>query len=209
MPNMNRIHHSSGILDSIGILFLLVAVSAVINTIYQGNFYGIFWLCYTGLFLISLGILLRKDYLLMSQLNILLIPLFVWMVDFISFFIMGKTLFGITAYMFIPGHWLSKLIGLQHFFTIPLAIYALGRIGIRSRGSWKYSFIQLTSFFIFGRLFIPLEKNINYVFRWGMSDVFPSYFYPVLWFLSFFCVILISEMVIVKLIGKNHSKKSR
>lgn len=205
---MNRIHRYSGKLDSIGILFLVIAVGAVVNTIYQGNFYGIFWLCYTSLFLISLGILLRKDYLLMSQLNILLIPLFVWMIDFISFFIMGKTLFGITEYMFIPGHWLSKLIGLQHFFTIPLAIYALGRIGIRSRGSWIYSFIQLTSFFIFCRLFTPLEKNINYVFRWSISDFFPSYFYPVLWFLSFFCVILVSEMMIVKIIGINQTKKS-
>ena len=203
------IGRTSRMLDCIGLLFLFIAVSAVVNTIYQGNLYGIFWLCYTGLFFISFDILFIKDYLIMSQLDILAIPLFVWMIDFISFFILGYTMFGITEYMFIPGHWLGKIIGLQHFFTIPLSLYALGLIGIRRRGSWKISSIELTSFFIFCRLFTPQVKNINYVFRWGVSDIFPSYIYPVLWFLSFFCVILITEMILVKLIFQNHSKKSR
>ena len=66
------------ILNILGIFFLILSISAIINTIYRDNVDGILWLCYPVLFIISIGLLLKKDDLISSQLNILTIPLTVW-----------------------------------------------------------------------------------------------------------------------------------
>ncbi|MBS3080097.1 hypothetical protein J4221_01380 [Candidatus Pacearchaeota archaeon] len=192
------------ILNILGIFFLILSISAIINTIYRDNVDGILWLCYPGLFIISIGLLLKKDDLISSQLNILTIPLTVWSVDYFSFFIFGETLLGITDYMFMDFPLTSKLISFQHVFTLPLSFYALYLIRLKTKDIWKISFVQLILTFIITRLLTSSESNINYVYRFNKLEILPDIIYPVAWFLAFFIIVFITNYAIEKLLKNNN-----
>jgi len=120
-----KINWESIILLLIGAAFFSLGYSAVINTAVNENTDGILWFCYAGLMLMGIGVLGRKPNLILSQLNILVIPLIFWNIDFFAFLINGESLFGIVDYFFEVGPIISRIITLQHLFTLPLAFYAL------------------------------------------------------------------------------------
>ncbi|MEN9625875.1 MAG: hypothetical protein RL557_203 [archaeon] len=183
----------------------MLALAAVINTIYQKNPEGIVWLCYIGLFIISVGMLFKNDTLIVSQLNILAIPLSIWIIDFFSYFYLGntgQTILGITEYMFTEGNLFSKIISLQHFFTIPFSLGVLSIIKIKQKHAWIFSTIQLAIIFTISRLFTSPEKNINYVFRFAEYDLISPSLYPLAWFAVFFLMVVITEVILIKLVSE-------
>ncbi|MEK6872252.1 MAG: hypothetical protein AABX16_05090 [Nanoarchaeota archaeon] len=195
-----------GILYFLGVLFLIIAITAVINTIYIDGVSGTLWLCYAGLFIIGIGILLRKDYLIISQLVILAIPLLVWITDFLFYFFTGSQFLGITDYFFTDGNLLGKIISLQHLFTIPLALYALMRIPRTSFAAWKISIVQIFLFFLVSRLFSSPEKNINYVHRFAEYSFISAAWYPLFWFICFFAMIGVTNVVLRTLLSLSNKE---
>lgn len=196
-------------LKFIGILFFMLALAAILNTLYQKNPEGTLWLCYTALFIISLGMIFKNDALIISQLNILTIPLFVWIVDFFSYFYLGssgQTLLGITEYMFTEGNVISKMISLQHFFTIPFSLGVLSMIKAKRKYAWIVSFVQLVLFFAVSRLFTSPEKNINYVYRFAEYNLVSPHMYPLVWFAGFFVMVVITNVILERMFQERLTK---
>jgi hypothetical protein len=184
-------------LNILGIVLITIAILAVYKTLKRGNLEGILWFCYLGLFLIGVGILLRNDTILASQLNILAIPLIVWAIDFFSYFLLGgKTIFGITEYMFIQGPIVGKVISLQHIFTIPLSLYALKLIKLKNKSTWKISIIQLMGIYLAVILFTSPEKNINCVYASCLNILSTNEFYPLIWIFSTILLIYSTNILI-------------
>jgi len=187
------------ILNLIGILYIILGVGAIINTIYiELGLAPILWLCYIGVILIGIGFLMKNYLLVLSQLNILAIPLLFWNIDFYSILLTGNSLFGITEYFFISGPLIGKIISSQHLFTIPLAIYTIYLIKIKSN-AWLISFFQITIVFFITRLISSPDQNINCVFKSCMNIQFTG-FYPLIWFIGFFVIIFVTNFILMNIL---------
>lgn len=187
------------IMNFIGILFIILGVGAIINTIYHINLSlaPILWLCYICIILLGIGALTKNYLLLVSQLNILAIPLLFWNIDFYYILFTGNSLLGIADYFFISGPLIGKLITLQHLFTVPLTIYALYLIKIKSNYIWLISFLEITIVFFITRLISSPEQNINCVFSPCVNFSVP--YYHLTWFVGFFIIIFITNFVLRKI----------
>jgi hypothetical protein len=69
-------------LKIIGFIFLGIYIYIFIGFVISKDLLGLFWMCYIGIFLITLGIFLKKPNLVLSQIFILLIPDLLWTLDF-------------------------------------------------------------------------------------------------------------------------------
>ena len=187
-------------LNILGTTLIILAILAVYKTVKRGNLEGILWFCYLGLFLIGLGILIKNDTILASQLNILAIPLMVWAIDFFSYFLLGgRTIFGITEYMFIQGPIGEKIISLQHIFTIPLSLYALKLIKLKNNSTWRVSIVQLIGLYLAVLIFTSPEENINCVYSSCINFLNTTQFYPLIWIFSTILLIYSTNILINKL----------
>lgn len=198
------------VIDLIGFLLFALGISAITNSLFIKNPYQIFWGCYLGLIILGIGIVRRNSFLIMSQIYILAIPLLIWDIDFIYYLILGKPLLGITDYFFIESSLnLSKIISLQHLFSIPLAVYALKKIGIKKgEDAWKMSFAQIILIFLVILFITPPEQNINCVFAMCGDTNFSGFFYRITWFVTFFAFILLTKFSIGKLLKNGKPKKN-
>lgn len=189
------------VMNFIGILFIILGVGAIINTIYHKNLglASILWLCYICIILIGIGVLTKNYLLIVSQLNIIAIPLIVWDIDFIYILFTGNSLLGIADYFFISGPLIRKLITLQHLFTVPLAIYALYLIKIRDNYVWLISFFEVSIIFFITRLISSPEQNINCVFSTCMNFSIP--YYHLIWFVGFFISIFVTNFILIRILG--------
>ncbi len=184
-------------LNLLGIFFLILGTIAVINALYEYDIFSIIWFCYLGLLLIGLGILLRKDWLIVSQLNILAIPMLIWTIDFIYVFLTGGILWGISNYFFEQGPIISKLVTTQHLYTIPLSLVALHLIKLKTKNSWQISFLQATIFYFLIYFFTPIERNLNCVFEF-CGDYQVQMLYPLIWFGIYFSMIFLTNFSLNK-----------
>jgi len=123
----------------IAILLLFIGIVAIINQIFHKNIDHIFWLSYTTLIIIGIGILRKDSFLIVTQLNIITIPFLVWTLDFFYYLITNNSLWNITNYIFLAGPILPKIVSLQHIYTIPLAFLALYIIKLNKKDMWKVS----------------------------------------------------------------------
>ena len=189
------------ILNFIGILFIILGIGAIINTLYQKELglAPILWICYISIILIGIGALTKNYLLLLSQLNILAIPLIFWNLDFFYVLFTKNSLFGITDYFFIPGPLIGKLITAQHFITIPLTIYCLYLIKIKKNFAWAISFFQIAVVFFITRAISPPEKNINCVFTSCIDFNFNIPYYPIIWFFIFFIIIFVTNFFLARI----------
>lgn len=186
------------LLNSMGFLFLFLGIIAIINSIYIKEPLHVFWMCYISLVLIGAGILLRNVYLVLSQIYILAIPILLWDIDFIHWLIFQQPLWGITDYFFLNMNFtLGKIISLQHLFTLPLAIFAVKKIGAKKTDAWKLSFLQILIVFALTIIFTPEESNINCIFNPCMNIPL-NLPYEIAWFALFFGAILITKFSIDK-----------
>lgn len=187
------------ILLLIGLFFIAFGIFAIDFGIYRGKPGWIFWLCYIGMVIIGFGILTKNSYLILSQLNLLAIPLLFWNTDFIYYLVTKKSLWDITDYFFSEMMTAARFISFEHLFLLPLSLLALYLIKITKKGAWKLSLIQLTGFFILSRLFTQPEHNVNCAFT-SCFPLFPSdIWHPVRWFIIFGAFVLITNLVIIKI----------
>lgn len=184
-------------LNIIGVLFITWGIAAIINTLYRDDLAPILWLCYIGIILLGIGALKKDSFLITSQINILAVPLIFWTIDFFSFLINGKTLLGIVDYYFIPGPVIGKIISSQHLFTIPLSFYAIYLIKLKRTDAWKISFIQLILIFLATRIFTDPGENVNCVFSSCLN--FTVSYYPLMWFVLTFLMVLLINFLIIKM----------
>ena len=193
------------LLNLLGFLFLLTFLGAILNNIYYDNIKGILWMCYLGLFIIGIGLIYKKSSLIVSQLNIVAIPSTIWAVDFLSFFFIGRTLFGITDYMFTTGNIIGKIISLQHVFTLPISLYSLSILKVKNKNIWIISFIQLIVVYFLTLMLTNPEGNINYVYNSNITQIEFGLFYSIIWFLSSFICIYLTNYLIVESFYKKQS----
>jgi hypothetical protein len=186
------------VLNFVGLVFIFFGSMGIVNAIYFGRYVQILWFCYIGLILMGVGVLKRSSYLVGSQLNILLIPLIFWSVDFI-YLLFGKGSFlGIADYMFWEGHILPKIISLQHLFSVPLALYSIYLIGLKRKDMWKFSFAEVSIIYFASYLFSIGGRNINCTFVPCINVAVPG-FYPFVWFFVMFIIILVTNFLVVYL----------
>ena len=152
--------------------------------------------------------MLRKSSLLMvSQLNILFIPSIIWTADFLYFNLTGNNLLGITTYFFDPTFpIISRVISLQHLFTIPFSIYVLYKLKSKKVNAWKFSFVQLILIFIITMILTQPVDNINCVYRSCMDIAITVIPYPIVRFVSVFLLVIITNYLINKFLRDNPTK---
>lgn len=195
------------ILDAIGTFFIVLGILAIGAAISDGTLGVTFWLCYSSLLLIGIGVLKRDSPLITSQLNILTIPLTLWIIDFVTFIIFGHSAFGVVDYFFGEASLFARFISFQHVFTLPLAFYALSKIKIKNKYNhiWIASFSQLVALFIITRLFTDASENINCVYKSCLNIDLGNY-YLLAWFLASFIMIIVTNWAInkIKLLQQNN-----
>ena len=181
-----RKKYYSPILTCIGIFFLVVGMSAIVNTFINEEPTQILYLCYLGLLLMGVVVLTRNSFLILSQVYILTIPLAVWNIDFFYQLFAGGPLFGITDYFFVESTiTLGKIISLQHIFSVPLALYAVNLIGVNRKDGWKLSFVEIIFIFLAVTALSPSELNVNCVYE-PCLDISPRLPYELVWFFAIF-----------------------
>ncbi|MDP4038956.1 MAG: hypothetical protein Q8P57_00015 [Candidatus Pacearchaeota archaeon] len=199
------------ILNILGVFFLALGILAMINTIYQGVNYGvdlasILWFSYIGMILLGIAILKKDSDLVLSQINILGIPYVFWNIDFFYYLIKGKTLFGLVDYFFESGALFGKIISAQHLITIPLGLFAIYLIGLKTKNAWKLSFIQIFIVFIITRIATTPAENVNCVFK-NCANFDFGIPYVLEWFLSYLIMIFITNWIICRIFYKNKKIK--
>jgi hypothetical protein len=186
------------ILYILGIFFITIGIIAIINSIIIETYSNAFWVCYSGMILIGIGILFRNSFFVLAQINILTIPLLIWDFDFFYRLILDKPLFGLTDYFFMGSFSLSKIISTEHLFILPLSLYALYLIKIKRNDSWKLSIIELPIIYFLTFLFTEREMNINCVFETCFSFV-GNFLFPIVWFILGICFIVIINLIIINI----------
>lgn len=182
------------ILNVIGIFFIILGIFSSAYAIFIGQGSLIFWFCYVGIILLGIGIFKRSSYLILVQLNILLIPLLLWTIDFIFFLIFKKTFFGITNYFFQPQSVISRLISLQHLYTLPLGLFSLYLIKLKRKDAWKISLFQMIILFFITRIFTT--DNINCVYKSCiLIQINNPILYFFVWFIVAFILVMLSNLI--------------
>lgn len=154
------------ILNAISVVLLISLVILIINIFTFKLYSSIFWLCYTGILLVMIGIWKNKSHLILSQIIILAIPDILWIIDFLGILITGNSLMNLSSYFFEPRPLLAKLVSLQHLYVIPLTLIALYLIKIdKQKLALKFAAVQLAVFLFLSRVFTSSEDNINCVYN--------------------------------------------
>lgn len=182
----------------IGIVFLIFGIASIVNSLYRGNIWQIFWICYAALLLFGVGAICRRELLIGSQLCILFIPVLIWNVDFVYQMISGRALWGITDYMF-HGIGISQIISLQHVFSIPLGMIALQLIRPKRFDFWKIAFVEVIVIFFVVVFFTSSGANVNCVFEPCVPFPF-NFSYRVAWLLGFYGIILLTNLFLWKIL---------
>lgn len=169
----------------VGLFFIVFGTFTLDYVVYRDQPDWTLWICYVGLILIGLGILIKSPKLVISQLYILTVPVLIWLMDFFYTFITGNVLWGVTGYFFasdlLPA---ARIISLQHFFVLPLACFALCLIWDKQkkiRGAWLISVSQIAIIFLLTIFFTNDKQNVNCVFRSCFPYVPSDAWYPLRW----------------------------
>ncbi len=192
------------ILNTIGAIFFLWGIAAVVDNIFKINtgIAPVLWMSYISLILLGIGILRKSASLVASQIVIIFIPYLFWNLDFFHQLITKESLFGITDYFFVPGALSGKIITLQHIFNIPLSLYSLYLIGLRSRSFPIVSIVQVSIVFIVSRLATDYDRNVNCVYHNCANFTF-GLPYIAEWFIAQFIMILITSWFLIKIFKKH------
>ncbi|MDP3882085.1 MAG: hypothetical protein Q8Q31_04395 [Nanoarchaeota archaeon] len=192
------------ILNIIGVFLIVVGVVAILYAFYLGTPSLILWFCYMGSIMMGLGVLRRSNLLILSQVNILLIPALVWSLDLFYILVFQDSFLGITDYFFREPLF-ARIISLQHIYNVPLALIALFIIGKNQdrniKYAWKFSFAQVAVIFVLSRIFLTREDNVNWAYYGGFSApiVLPGLAYAFLWFIGVFLMILLTHYAVAKI----------
>jgi len=187
-------------LNSVVLLLLFFIIMIFVYIFKFKKFDSLFWLCYTGIALIIIGILKRNSTLILSQILILAIVDSFWIFDFIMILLNGESLISVATNIFSPEvNILLKIITIQHLLTVPLAIYALSIVKIKK--DWKVLIpvlFQLELFFLATRIFTNPLSNINCVSKTCASIGWGENIYPLAWIITMFGFALITYFIIIQ-----------
>ncbi len=193
------------VITLIGAYLFVLGILAIVNSIIHPEIANFLWLCYISLLVIGLGMLLRNSRLITLQLNIIFLPILVWNVDFFYRLLSGEQLWGITEYLFEGGlNSLGNFITLQHIYILPLAIYTIYKLGLRSKKIWIFSFVEIITLFVLGVLFTPVESNTNCIFSSCVNFItITGIQYQIVWFVGIFAMIFGVNYGLVRLFFKD------
>ena len=189
----------------IGIFFVVWGCAAILKSIYVGKYEQILWACWIGFILLGIGILRKDAWFTTSQLNILAIPWLFWSGDFIYRVFSGKSLLGITDYVFAPIPAIDLIITLAHIIALPIALIALYRLQLKRADAWKLSLVQLALLFVITITFTTntIDNKINCIY----NPCIPSPInlpFPLAWIIGSLIIVFLTNAILVKLF---HSKK--
>lgn len=182
------------ILNIIGVVLLLMGITVLVEHSVFGRWQYSVWFCNHAMIISGLAVLFRNRFWLTAMLNWSLIPLSLWVIDFIGKVFFGVYIFRITEYMF-DGTLLAHIISLQHLFTVPLMLYAMYLLGKPARWAWLGTTLHAAILWIISYYIITPDYNINCVhqacisMRWlpGYVHVWPFIgilmFFVTNWFL--------------------------
>jgi len=184
----------------LGIFLIAFGFSAMGYGVLKGESMLVFWICYIGMIGIGLGCIIKNGELILSQLNILTIPLILWDIDFISFLITKQTIFGLADYFFEESSIMARMISLEHLFLIPLGVLALYLVKNKlnkRKNAWKISLIELTLLFIVLKIISISDKNVNCVFYSCIPYINPEP-YALWWFVTVFLIVFLTDFIYKK-----------
>jgi len=194
-----------------GIYFIILAILAVINAFLHPETASPLWFCYIAVLFIGIGILLKKSEFIITQINIMAIPLILWNIDFFYQLITKKQLWGITDYFFATG-WMGSLgnfITLQHLYVLPVGLVFIYLLGISKKNLWKWSFLEVVLVFIASSVFSVYEENVNCAFKSCINFItLGSPYYQILWFFSVFLMVFLTNRFLIY-IFKTYKKKNQ
>ena len=195
---MSKVSLKSIFLTFLGILYMALGILSYRGAIGRNHLDGLFWFSYAALFIIGLGMVLKKSDLIASQFSIILVPYIFWDTDFFYILLTGNSLWGITDYFFTAETLLIKVLILQHILAIPAALLGIYLIKLKNTNFWKFSAVQVLVFFVIVRLFTIPENNINCAFTNCLPFYISPVIYPFFWFLSYFIMIGIATFILYK-----------
>ncbi|MDQ5957865.1 MAG: hypothetical protein QG665_197 [Patescibacteria group bacterium] len=173
---------------------LTFGVIAIDYSIYVGNTGSAFWFCYIALVLFGLGGILCSPTLVVSQLQIIFLPVLIWLGDFLFVLSPKNSLWGISDYFFTTLTPLARLISLEHFFIIPLGLILLSLLP-KPKFVWSIviSATQTVLTFLLILFFTKPTDNANCVFSSCASVVPDGPLYQLYWFGLMFAMMIISS----------------
>ncbi|OGY43270.1 MAG: hypothetical protein A2729_02425 [Candidatus Buchananbacteria bacterium RIFCSPHIGHO2_01_FULL_39_14] len=193
---------NNSFVDILGLFFFAYGAFAMSFAVFRGKPDWVLWFCYVGMILIGLGLLFRQPVLIASQLNLVVIPLIFWLVDFGYLATTGKTLYGITNYFFSELLWPARLISLEHFFLVPLGFLTLYLVKLK-KGQGKVSLIislaEAAGLYFLSRFFTSVNYNVNCVHTSCFPSVPTDTWYPWRWFMIVYLMILITHLIYFKM----------
>jgi hypothetical protein len=193
------------VLNSIAGIFILTVVLVYYSFIAQRAYSSLLWMCYIAMIIMAAGILMRKPNLIVSQMMILLIPDLLWVFDFIAILITGNSVLGVSKYFFMGNRTiLQEILSLQHFYTIPLSLWALSIIKIKRNykpliiSSAEIIILFFFSLFIFPLIYIDsaincLPNSIGCTFM-QFTHLIP---YPIIWLIISLSFVIVSYFAII------------
>lgn len=196
------------IVSFLGIFLIFYGLFAILYSLHRGHSTWIFWFCYMGMILTGIGALRRDSLLVSSQFNILFFPLLFWNIDFFLILFTGNSYLGITNYFFNEMLLTARIISFEHLFLIPITLFLVYNILKETKSklcldrikySFVISFIQVSLIYLVMRILNAKEDNINCVFEncyVFFEPILHYAHYSVLWFLIYFSMILVSNLLL-------------
>ena len=179
------------ILNTIGILFILLGVAGIIVNINTQTLHFLIWFCNNTSFIIGAAILFRSRFWLTAELSIAFFPQILWSIDFLSKLFFDKFIFGFTDYMFFPSYPKALyILSWNHLFILPVALIVLYYMGKPVKDAWKGSAIHGAIILIPSFLLSSLG-NINCVTESCIFFIPTNLAYKILWPPLFFLLIVI------------------
>lgn len=191
------------IMTFFGILFILLGVLAVLIGLWVGNYDQVFWYCYFALVIIGIGLLKKNSFIILSQLNVLVIPSVIWNLDFFYRLLTQQSLFGITDYFFEEGLLIGKIVSLQHIFTVPICIYLVYKLKVNRKDTWKASIISSFLILLASRILTDRASNINCVYESCLPFIKLGYTqYVIIGLSSLVCMIILTNYLLTLFLFK-------
>ncbi len=185
-----------------GAVFFALGVLAVVSSYNSIGFSGIFWFSNLALLFVGAGMILKKPWLIASQMNIVFIPYLFWNIDFFYVLINSESLWGITDYFFTERSFVLQVITLEHIFIIPVAVAFLFMYKPKKFDFWKFSIAQVLMVFAILRIIGDEKSNINCVYRTCSPINFSFIPYEISWVAGYIAIILVTNLALAFILRK-------
>lgn len=181
-----------------GVYYIAIGIVALINSYLIGVIDQVFWICYSGMILLGIGLARKDATLILAECNVLAVTLIVWSIDFVYHLVTHTPLWGLTQYVFTQTAFLPRFISLQHLIMLPIMVIALFIIKVpRKNNAWVISSIQVLLLYLLTYLITVPSLNTNCVFKSCLVILDLSAYYPWMWFIAMGVMIALTQVVIM------------